>query len=144
MLHAANYQLVVIDSAGHLVIPLEVWDGVTDLAGRRFPPHLDTILDPVYGEWWADIYGLYRPPETFRRSRAYRDYERRLSRWEVRVAQLRRAPMPRPPLKWQPQFNGNGQPIGGRNVVNLYDETSLAREVARPPISRPDDPRPTA
>jgi transcriptional regulator with XRE-family HTH domain len=97
LLHAANYQLVVVDVSGRLVLPLEVWDDVTDLAGRRFPAHLDTILDPEFGEWWADGYGLARPPETFRRNRAYRDYQRRTSRWLVRVAQLRYQPPPRLP-----------------------------------------------
>jgi transcriptional regulator with XRE-family HTH domain len=102
VLHAANYQLVVVDESGRLVLPLEVWQNVTDLAGRRFPAHLDTVLDPEFGEWWADGYGLTRPPETFRRNRVYRDYLRRKSRWEVRVAQLRRAPPPRLPPGWQP------------------------------------------
>jgi len=97
ILHAANYQLVVVDSDGRLVVPLQVWREVADGAGRRYPAHLDTILDPVYGEWWADIYGLARPPETFRRSRAYRDYQRRLSQWEVRVTRHSREPRPKPP-----------------------------------------------
>ena len=70
---------------------------MSDLAGRRFPAHLDTILDPVFSEWWADVYGLTAPPETFRRSRAHRDYIRRISRWQVRVAQLRNVPRPDPP-----------------------------------------------
>jgi transcriptional regulator with XRE-family HTH domain len=101
ILHAANYQVVVVDQAGRLVVPLEVWQDVADLAGRRFPAHLDTILDPEFGEWWADGYGLTRPPETFRRNRAYRDYLRQRSRWEVRVAQLRQVPPPRLPPGWQ-------------------------------------------
>lgn len=102
ILNAANYLLVAVDAAGRLVAPLEVWQDVTDGSGRRYPAHLDTILDPVFGDWWADGYGLARPPETFRRNRAYRDYERRLSRWEVRVAQLRNELPPRPPPHWQP------------------------------------------
>ena len=102
VLNAANYLLVVTDVDGHIVAPLEVWQDVSDLARRRFPPHLDTILDPVMGDWWADGYGLQRPPETFRRNRAQRDYERRLSQWEVRVAQLRNAPRPRMPFGWKP------------------------------------------
>lgn len=84
LLNAANCQLVVVDANGRLVVPLMVWDGVADLAGRRFPAHLDTILDPEPGEWWADGYGLVRPPETFRRNRAVRDWERRKSREDVR------------------------------------------------------------
>jgi transcriptional regulator with XRE-family HTH domain len=97
VLNAANYQLVVVDVDGHLVTPLEVWQDVTDGAGRRFPAHLDTILDPVYGDWWADVYGLTAPPETFRRNRKYRDWQRQRSRWEVRVKMLRSAPPPRFP-----------------------------------------------
>ena len=52
VLNAANYQLVVVDVDGRLITPLEVWQDVTDGAGRRYPAHLDTILDPAYGEWW--------------------------------------------------------------------------------------------
>jgi transcriptional regulator with XRE-family HTH domain len=102
ILNAANFQLVVVDADGRLVVPLEVWQDVADLAGRRFPAHLDTILDPELGDWWADGFGLARPPETFRRNRAFRDYERRLSRWQVRVKQLRNAPPPRLPFGWKP------------------------------------------
>lgn len=107
VLNAANYQLVVVDVDGHLVTPLEVWQDVADGAGRRYPAHLDTILDPVYGEWWADVYGLTAPPETFRRNRRYRDWQRRRSRWEVRVKLLRNEPPPRYPYgkpgwQWQP------------------------------------------
>ena len=80
----------------------EVWQDTADGADRRYPAHLDTILDPEFGEWWADSYGLARPPETFRRNRAYRDYQRRQSRWEVRSAQLRFAPPPRLPRGWRP------------------------------------------
>ncbi|WP_375503409.1 multiprotein-bridging factor 1 family protein [uncultured Jatrophihabitans sp.] len=97
LLNTAGYRLVVVDVDGHLVLPLQIWQDVGDLAGRRFPAHLDTILDPVFGEWWADIYGLTAPPETFRRSREHRDWVRKVSRWEVRVAQLRNQPIPDPP-----------------------------------------------
>jgi transcriptional regulator with XRE-family HTH domain len=102
ILNAANYQLVVVDADGRLVVPLEVWQDVEDGAGRRYPAHLDTILDPEFGDWWADGYGLARPPETFRRNRTYRDYERRRSRWQVRVAKLRHAPEPQLPRGWKP------------------------------------------
>jgi transcriptional regulator with XRE-family HTH domain len=101
VLNAANYQLVVVDVDGRLVAPLEVWQDVADGSGRRYPAHLDTILDPEFGDWWADGYGLARPPETFRRNRRYRDYERRRSQWQVRVAQLRNAPPPRLPPNWK-------------------------------------------
>jgi transcriptional regulator with XRE-family HTH domain len=84
VLNAANCQLVIVDADGRLVVPLMVWGGVADGAGRRFPAHLDTILDPLFGEWWADGYGLTRPPETFRRNRAARDWQRRRSREDVR------------------------------------------------------------
>jgi DNA-binding XRE family transcriptional regulator len=110
ILNAANYQLVVVDASGRLVLPLQVWDEVADLAGRRFPAHLDTIADPLPGDWWADTYGLARPPETFWRDRKRRDYERRLSRWEVRVGKLRNEPKPRPPFEWPPYWRRPGQP----------------------------------
>jgi len=69
-------------------VPLSCWDH-------------DTILDPEFGEWWADGFGLTRPPETFRRNRAYRDHQRRLSQWEVRVAKYRHDPQPKLPLGWK-------------------------------------------
>lgn len=97
VLNAANYQLVVVDVDGRLAVPLEVWQDVADGAGRRYPAHLDTILDPVFGEWWADGFGLQRPPETFRRNRHYRDWQRRQSQWDVRAAQFRFDPPPRKP-----------------------------------------------
>jgi transcriptional regulator with XRE-family HTH domain len=103
VLQAANYQLVVIDEGGRLVLPLVVWQDTADGAGRRYPAHLDTILDPEFGEWWADGFGLARPPETFRRNRAVRDYERRRSQWEVRVAQQRDRPPPQRPSEMWPQ-----------------------------------------
>jgi transcriptional regulator with XRE-family HTH domain len=102
ILNAAGFQLVVTDVEGRLVAPLEVWSDVCDGAGRRYPAHLDTILDPVLGDWWADGFGLARPPETFRRNRARRDYERRLSQWEVRVSKFRGVPRPRLPPGWRP------------------------------------------
>ena len=104
LLNTAGFRLAVVDVDGRLVVPLKVWNDVADLAGRRLPAHLDTILDPEYGEWWGDLYGLTAPPETFRRSRAYRDFLRRRSRWEVRVAMVRHAEMPTPPgntLDWR-------------------------------------------
>lgn len=101
ILGIAGYHLVVVDSGGHVVLPLEVWQDTEDGAGRRYPAHLDTILDPVFGDWWADGFGLARPPETFRRDRNQRDYERQLSQWQVRVAKFRNAPEPRPPIRWR-------------------------------------------
>jgi transcriptional regulator with XRE-family HTH domain len=102
ILNAANYQLIVVDADGRLVVPLEVWQDVEDGAGRRYPAHLDTVLDPQFGDWWADGYGLARPPETFRRNRTYRDYERRRSQWEVRSRRFRHAPPPQLPYGWKP------------------------------------------
>ena len=97
LLASADLRLVVIDADGHVVAPMRTWQDLTDDAGRRYPAHLDTVIDPRPGEWWADIYGLARPPETFRRNRAIRDQERRRSQWEVRVAQHRSEPPPPDP-----------------------------------------------
>ena len=47
ILAVAGYGLVVVDTEGRLVPPLLVWPEVADLAGRRFPAHLDTIVDPI-------------------------------------------------------------------------------------------------
>jgi transcriptional regulator with XRE-family HTH domain len=107
LLNTAGYRLVVVDVDGRLVVPLKVWNDVSDLAGRRLPAHLDTILDPAYGQWWGDLYGLTAPPETFRRNRIYRDYLRRRSRWDVRVAMLRNAPLPVPPGRPSEWKDGN-------------------------------------
>lgn len=96
ILAVAQLWLVVVDAEGHVVLPMRDLPDTRDGAERRYPSHLDTILDPESGEWWADIYGLYRPPETFWRSRAWRDMRRKRSVWEVRVAQHRHEP--RPPM----------------------------------------------
>ena len=94
LLGAAGLYLVVADPDGRVVLPMEVWDETLDGADRRYPSHLDTILDPEPGEWWGDVYGLARPPETFHRSRFLRERERRRSQWEVRVAKYRGVPPP--------------------------------------------------
>lgn len=94
ILGAAGLYLIVVDQDGRVVSPMEDWDDTRDGAERRYPAHLDTILDPEQGEWWADVYGLARPPETFHRSRAYRDAQRRRSQWEGRVKQHRGDPPP--------------------------------------------------
>jgi transcriptional regulator with XRE-family HTH domain len=91
---AAGLYLAVVDQDGRVVVPMETWDDTRDGAERRYPAHLDTILDPEPGEWWGDIYGLVRPPETFHRSRVLRDAQRRRSQWEVRVARYRNEPPP--------------------------------------------------
>jgi transcriptional regulator with XRE-family HTH domain len=108
VLNAANCQLVVVDGGGRYVLPLLVWEGVTDGAGRRYPAHLDTVIDPEYGEWWADVYGLARPPETFHRDRAVRDFQRARSQWEVRVAKYRHDPPPQPPAQRRLYWPGPG------------------------------------
>ncbi|GIJ29332.1 hypothetical protein Vqi01_44940 [Micromonospora qiuiae] len=100
LLGAAGLYLVAVDQEGRIVLPMEVWDDTRDGADRRYPAHLNTILDPKPGEWWGDIYGLARPPETFRRSRADREARRRRSQWEVRVAKYRSLPPPPDPRTW--------------------------------------------
>ena len=78
LLGAAGLYLVVADPDGRVVLPMEVWDETLDGADRRYPSHLDTILDP----------------EPFHRSRFLRERERRRSQWEVRVAKYRGVPPP--------------------------------------------------
>jgi transcriptional regulator with XRE-family HTH domain len=99
LLACAGFELVVVDQEGRVVQPMRDAEWTRDGAGRRYPSHLDTILNPRPGEWWADRYGLVRPPETFLRDRARRDEQRRRSQWEVRVKQLRFAP--KPSLQWE-------------------------------------------
>jgi transcriptional regulator with XRE-family HTH domain len=94
LLGAAGLFMAVVDQDGHVILPMETWDDTLDGAERRYPAHLDTILDPEPGEWWGDVYGLLRPPETFHRCRAAREARRRRSQWEVRVAQYRGVPPP--------------------------------------------------
>ncbi len=98
LLAVADLRLVVVDDGRHVVAPMQQWQDVEDGAGRVYPAHLDTIVDPRPGEWWADKFGLARPPETFRRNRGIRDLERRRSQWEVRVAQHRGVPPPSEPI----------------------------------------------
>ncbi|WP_433354876.1 helix-turn-helix transcriptional regulator [Micromonospora saelicesensis] len=92
-------RLAVVGEFGRVLRPMRDWEDTRDGAGRRYPSHLDTILDPEPGEWWADIYGLARPPETFYRNREVRDAMRRRSQWEVRVARHRGDPPP--PQLWR-------------------------------------------
>jgi transcriptional regulator with XRE-family HTH domain len=94
ILAAAGLHLVVVDGKGRIVQPMAEWGDTRDGAERLYPAHLDTILDPEPGEWWGDVYGLVRPPETFWRDRVARDYQRRRSQWEVRVAKYRTDPPP--------------------------------------------------
>jgi transcriptional regulator with XRE-family HTH domain len=53
LLGAAGFYLVVVDQEGRVVQPMADRDDVHDGAGRRYPAHLDTILDPGPGEWWG-------------------------------------------------------------------------------------------
>jgi hypothetical protein len=94
LLGACGYRLMVVDHRRRSLAPMVDSDNTVDGARRRFPAHLDVILDPLPGEWWADIYGLARPPETFYRDREKRDRQRRRSQWEVRVRQHRAVPPP--------------------------------------------------
>jgi transcriptional regulator with XRE-family HTH domain len=94
LLGVADIHLVAVDPDGHVVPPLGCWDDTRDGAGRHYPVHLDTVLDPLMGEWWGDRFGLARPPETFHRDRAHRDAQRARSRWEVRVAKYWSHPEP--------------------------------------------------
>lgn len=101
LLDAAGLVLVAVDGEGRLVRPMsDDRDDLRDGAERRYPSHLDTILDPRTGDWWGDRYGLSRPPETFRRDRVARDAQRRRSVWEVRVAQQRHVPPPPADRRW--------------------------------------------
>lgn len=102
ILAVSGLHLVVIDDAGHVVKPMEDWQGgVRDGAGRRHPAHLHVVLDPVLGEWWADVYGFERPPETFHRDPPeVREYRRRLSAWQVRKKRYFSSPPPSAPVAW--------------------------------------------
>jgi transcriptional regulator with XRE-family HTH domain len=100
LLRAAEFWLVAVDEDGRMVIPMDDWDDTRDGAERRYPSHLDTILDPEPGEWWADQYGLARPPETFHRDREHRDVMRLRSQYEVRAKTHRGLPPPDPAVWW--------------------------------------------
>ncbi|MFD6608995.1 multiprotein-bridging factor 1 family protein [Micromonospora chalcea] len=95
----AGFRLVVVDGAGTVLKPMRDRADLRDGAERRYPSHLDVVTDPEPGEWWADRYGLARPPETFYRDRAVRDALRRRSQWEVRVAKYRNVPSPPDPQR---------------------------------------------
>ncbi|MEH0819970.1 MULTISPECIES: helix-turn-helix transcriptional regulator [unclassified Micromonospora] len=95
----AGFRLVVVDEAGRVLKPMRDRADLRDGAERRYPSHLDVVTDPEPGEWWADRYGLARPPETFYRNREVRDWLRRRSQWEVRVAKYRNVPPPPDPQR---------------------------------------------
>jgi transcriptional regulator with XRE-family HTH domain len=93
-----GWRLVVIDTDGRQVRPLrELGGDLRDGAGRRYPAHLDVIIDPLPGQWWADGYGLQSPPETFTRNRVARDVRRAQSQWDLKRGPYRAWPnAPRP------------------------------------------------
>ncbi|MGW5668795.1 helix-turn-helix domain-containing protein [Micromonospora sp. NPDC003776] len=98
---AAGLYLALVDQDGRVIQPMDDWEGIRDGAGRRYPSHLKLIIDPEPGEWWADIYGLARPPETFHRCPVHVEERRRRSQWEVRVAKYRATPPPPDPRRWR-------------------------------------------
>jgi transcriptional regulator with XRE-family HTH domain len=100
LLRKAGLWLVAVDATGRVVLPMGDWENTRDGAERRYPSHLDLILDPEPGEWWGDIYGLSRPPETFHRDRELRDAIRRRSQWETRKQRYKYDPPPPDPNYW--------------------------------------------
>lgn len=84
LLDLVGWSLVVIDFEGRYVVPLKEYEGeLRDGADRRFPAHLDVILEPRWGEWWGDAFGLARPPETYTRDRRLRDQRRAASQRDL-------------------------------------------------------------
>jgi transcriptional regulator with XRE-family HTH domain len=108
LLRLAGWQLRVVDDEGHLVRPLsELGGDLRDGADRRYPAHLDVIVDPVRGDWWADTFGLQSPPETFRRNRDARDLRRAQSQWDLKRGHYRRWPnTPRPTARGSDRWAG--------------------------------------
>lgn len=94
LLEVAGLRLVAVDREGHRVEPMGDIGGIHDSVGRRFPTHLDLILDPRPGEWWGDRYGLARPPETFHIDDELRQVQRLYSRWVTRPKRYRGEPPP--------------------------------------------------
>ena len=89
VLSAGGLILVAVEPAGddgvRFVPPLtELNDDCRDGADRRYPAHLDLVVDPFENEWWGGVYGLARPPETFRRDPTLRRVRQSVSREEVR------------------------------------------------------------
>jgi DNA-binding XRE family transcriptional regulator len=111
LIATAGLFLAVVDQDSRVIVPMQDRADAMDGAERRYPSHLDTILDPRPGEWWADVYGLARPPETFHRDRRYRDDQRRRSQWDVRAAQHRGVPQPPDPdEEWLAWLNAPERP----------------------------------
>lgn len=103
VLAVAGIRLVAVGADNRAVPPM--WDApdgnLRDGAGRRYPSHLDVIVDPTGWDWWGGRYGLARPPETFLRDRERRDVQRRRSTWEVRVARFRSVRPPPTVAQWR-------------------------------------------
>ncbi len=95
LLRAAGLRLVVVDDERVQVPALQELPDTRDLAQRRFPAHLDLILDPRRDEWWGDRFGLVRPPETFHRDPAARHAHRLV------FHELRGVLVHGQPLDWQ-------------------------------------------
>jgi len=106
LLATAGLHLVVVDGEGRVVKPMRESDETRDGGGRRYPSHLDTILDPKDGEWWADEFGLARPPETFVRDRQRRDRMRAYARWWA-------------PSETQPRHTATTEPAQRREGAGL-------------------------
>jgi glutamate-1-semialdehyde 2,1-aminomutase len=121
ILAGAGLFLLVVDQEARFVPPLEEYqDDCRDGAGRRYPAHLDVILEPA-DEWWGSGYGLAAPPETFRRDRYWRDLARAESRWQVR----HQGPAPRWPLTLQ-----RAERVDRRERVRRDSERWRARRAA--------------
>lgn len=149
LLRAAGLCLVVVDEQMRRVPALEEPPETRDLAGRRFPAHLDLILDPEPGEWWGDRFGLVRPPETFHRDPAARhahrvvfhrfkgvlvhgqttDWRRRVEEDRARFTRLddrRRGRYPSDTIPYRRSTRGRaitpaGQPANGREPPSAWD-----------------------
>jgi len=124
-------------------------DDLRDGAERRYPSHLDTILDPRDGAWWAEKYGMALPPETFYRDRERRDAQRRRSVWEVRVKQCRALPEPRDLRPWlrmrrDERRRGWAPAWADDPFVVQWRGTRAGSWWLRPEASRPEANRPKA
>lgn len=139
LLRAAGLRLVVVDDELRRVPALVEPPDTRDLAERRFPAHLDLILDPERGEWWGDCFGLVRPPETFHRDPAAR-HAHRLVFHELRgVLVHRRADrLARAGRARQGPLRRGGQPPTGplqprRDPVAARSDQAATTPAAAPP-----------
>jgi hypothetical protein len=95
LLVVGGIALVAVDGEYRIVEPmLDVPEGgLLDGAERRYPAHYGVIVQPRAGEWWGGKYGLARPPETYHRSRGYREAQRSYSQWDTRHFRTRHRPL---------------------------------------------------